>query len=54
MRYIVVEYINGGAVMWDDIKGEVEDYEKEKVNFALYTRGQYVEEVSSCMLISSI
>ena len=40
--------------MWDDIKGEVEDYEKEKVNFALYTRGQYVEEVSSCMLISSI
>ena len=40
--------------MWDDIKGEVEDYEKEKVNFALYTRGQYVEEVSSCMLINSM
>ena len=28
-----------GAMMWDDIKGEVRDYEKEKVNFALYARG---------------
>ena len=29
---------NWGALMWVDIKGEVQDYEKEKVNFALYTR----------------
>ena len=28
------------------MKGVVQDYEKEKVNFALYTRGRYVEEVS--------
>ena len=26
-------------VTWADMKGEVQDYEKEKVNFALYTRG---------------
>ena len=32
--------------MWVDVKGELQDYEKEKVNFALYTRGRYVEEVS--------
>ena len=40
--------------MWVDIKGEVQDYEKEKVNFALYTRGPYVEEGSPCMPINSI
>ena len=40
--------------MWVDIKGEVQDYEKEKVNFVLYTRGRYVEEVSSCMPINSV
>ena len=34
-----------GAVMWVDIKGDVIDYEKEKVNFALYTTDRYVEEV---------
>ena len=34
-----------GTMMWADIKGEVQDYEKENVNFALYTRGRYVEEV---------
>ena len=28
-----------GTMMWADIKGELQDYEKEKVNFALYTRG---------------
>ena len=28
-----------GLVMWTDIKGELQDYEKENVNFALYTRG---------------
>ena len=37
------------TMMWVDIKSEVQNYEKEKVNFALYTRGQYVEEVSPCM-----
>ena len=40
MRHMALENINGGAVMWADIKGEVQDYEKEKANFALYTRGQ--------------
>ena len=40
--------------MWVDIKGEVQDYEKEKVNFALYTRGRHVEEVSPCMPINSV
>ena len=30
---------NRGTMMWADIKGELQDYEKEKVNFALYTRG---------------
>ena len=40
--------------MWADIKGEVQDYEKEKANFALYTRGQQVEEVSPCTLINSV
>ena len=40
-----------GSLMWVDIKGEVQDYEKEKVNFALYIKGQYVEEVLSCMPI---
>ena len=35
--------------MWANIKCQVQDYEKEKVNFALYTRGPYVEEVSPCM-----
>ena len=43
-----------GAMMWVDIKGEVQDYEKEKVNFALYTRGRHVEEVSPCMPINSV
>ena len=28
-----------GIVMWADIKGELQDYEREKVNLALYTRG---------------
>ena len=29
--------------MWVDIECEVQDYEKENVNFALYTRlGRYV------------
>ena len=40
--------------MWANIKGEVQDYEKEKVSFALYTRGRYVEEVSPCMPINSV
>ena len=43
-----------GSVMWDDIKGEVQYYEKEKVNFALYTRGRYIEEVLPCMHINSV
>ena len=43
-----------GAVMWADIKGEVQDYEKEKVNCALYTRGRYVGEVSPCMPINFV
>ena len=33
-------------------RGEIQDYEKEKVKFTLYTRGRYVEEVSSCMPIN--
>ena len=36
------------------IMGELQDYEKEKVNFALYTRGRYVEEVSPCMSINGV
>ena len=40
--------------MWVDIKGEVQDYEQEKVTFALHTRGRYVEEVSSCMHINLV
>ena len=40
--------------MWADIKGKVQDYEKVNVNFALYTRGRYVEEVSPCMPINSV
>ena len=40
--------------MWADIKGEVQDYEKEKVNCALYTRGRYVGEVSPCMPINFV
>ena len=43
-----------GPMMWVDIKGEVQDYEKEKVNFALYTRSPYVEEVSPCMPINLV
>ena len=26
-------------MMWADIKGELQDYEKETVNIALYTKG---------------
>ena len=37
--------------MWTD---EVQDYENEKVNFGLYTRGPYVEEVAPCMPINSV
>ena len=40
--------------MWADIKGELQDYENEKVNFALYTRGWYVEEVLPRMSINSV
>ena len=40
--------------MWADIKGGVQDYEKENINFALYTRGRYVEEVSPCLPINSV
>ena len=40
--------------MWADIKGEVQDYEQEKVTFALHTRGAYVEEMSPCMHINSV
>ena len=43
-----------GAVMWAAIKGKVQDYEQEKVTFALHTRGRYVEEVLSCMHSNSI
>ena len=43
-----------GAMMWASIKGDLQDYAKEKINFALYTRGQYAEEVLSCMPINSI
>ena len=42
------------SVMWVDVKGELQDYEKEKVNFALYTRDQYVEEVPPGMSINSV
>ena len=38
-----------GTMMWVDIKDELQDYEKEKVKFALYTSGRYVEEVSPGM-----
>ena len=37
-----------------DIKGELQDYKKEKVNFALYTRGLYVEDVSTGMSINLV
>ena len=40
--------------MWVDIKGELQDYAKEKVIFALYIRGQYVEQVLPCMPINSV
>ena len=40
--------------MWADIKSDVQDYEKENVNFALYTRSRYVEEVSPCMPNNSV
>ena len=40
--------------MWVAIKGKVQDYDQEKVTFALHTRGQYVEEVLSCMHNNSI
>ena len=36
------------------IMGELQDYEKEKVNFALYTRGPYVEEVLPNMYINLV
>ena len=42
-----------GTVMWADIKGGLQDYEKEKVNFTLHIRGRYVEEVSPCISINS-
>ena len=35
-----------GGNMWVAIKGEVQDYEQEKVTFALHTRGRYIEDVS--------
>ena len=35
-------------------RGEIQDYEKEKVKFTLYTRGRYVEKVLPCMHINSI
>ena len=36
------------------INEELQYYEKENVNFALYTRGRYVEEVSSCLYVKSV
>ena len=42
---MALEYINGGAMMWVDIKGEVQP---------LYRKGRYVEEVSPCMPINSV
>ena len=53
MRYTALEYIKGGNDV-DSIKGEIQDYEQENVTFALHTRGQYIEEVSSCMPINSV
>ena len=41
-----------GPMMWDDIKGELQHYQKEKV-LSLYTRCRYVEEVSPYMSINS-
>ena len=43
-----------GATMWANIKGDLQDCAKENINLALYTRGQYVEEVLSCMPIKSV
>ena len=43
-----------GSVMWVAIKGKAQDYEQEKVTFALHTRSPYVEEVLSCMHSNSI
>ena len=54
MRYMALDYINGGQWCGHILKGQLQDYEKEKVNFALYTTGQYVEEVSPDMSINSV
>ena len=40
--------------MWVDIKGEVHDYEKGKVNIGLHIRYRYVEEMLPCMPMNSI
>ena len=43
-----------GVVMWVDIKGELQDYDKENANFALHTRCRSFEEVLPCMPLISV